>query len=394
MMVPQSEIEARIEQTQVMLTRRGIDCAIIVQSTDLFYLAGTAQQSHLLVPAVGEPLLLVRRDPIRARAESPLARVQSFASLRNLPDSLARLGVPATARLGLEFDVLPVMNYRRYERLFPQADLVDCGAALREIRAVKSPWELEQLRQAGVRAASAFAAAASALAPGVTEGELASVIVSTLWRDGHPGLLRMRGMNQEMSLVHVLSGPDAGIASGADSPLGGQGRTAAYPQGASDRPIRKGEAVVIDLGASMDGYTVDQTRTFSIGPLPETLSSAYETCRSIHREIASAARPGVPCGQIYELAVRQASEAGYETTFMGTAPMQVSFVGHGVGLEVDELPILGRGLEAPLDVGNVIAVEPKIRIPGTGAVGIEDTCVVTAGGLEALTIGDEGVWEV
>jgi Xaa-Pro dipeptidase len=394
MTVPSSEIEHRLARMQVLLAQREIDCAIIVQSTDLFYLTGTAQQSHLLVPAVGEPLLLVRRDPLRARAESSLARVESFTSLRDLPGSLARLGLPATARLGLELDVLPVLNFRRYEQLFSEAELVDCGASLRELRAVKSPWEVDQLRQAGLRSAAAFEAAAAALAPGVTEGELASVVVSTLWRDGHPGLLRMRGMNQEMPLVHVLAGPHAGIASGSDTPFGGHGRTAAIPQGASDRPIRRGEAVVIDIGASVGGYIVDQTRTLSIGPLPQSLSSAYETCRSIRHEIASAARPGVSCSEVYELAVRRAIEAGYETTFMGTAPMQVSFVGHGVGLEVDEFPILGRGWDVPLAAGNVIAVEPKIRIPGQGAVGIEDTCVVTTTGLEALTPGDDGVWEV
>ena len=151
---------------------------------------------------------------------------------------------------------------------------------------------------------------------------------------------------------------------------------------------------MIDIGASVGGYIVDQTRTLSIGPLPESLSSAYETCRSIRHEIASAARPGVSCSEVYDLAVRLAIEAGYETTFMGTAPMQVSFVGHGVGLEVDEFPILGRGWDVPLAAGNVVAVEPKIRIAGQGAVGIEDTCVVTATGLEALTPGDDGVWEV
>lgn len=394
MTVPSSEIEHRLAQTRAALVQRDIECAIIVQSTDLFYLTGTAQQSHLLVPAVGEPLLLVRRDPVRARSESTLERVESFTSLRDLPDSLARLGVPATARLGLELDVLPVTNFRRYEQLFPEAELVDCGTLLREVRAVKSPWEVDQLRHAGVRAAAAFEAAAAALSPGMTEGELASVVASTLWRDGHPGILRMRGMNQEMPLAHVLAGPHAGVASGSDTPFGGHGRSAAIPQGASDRPIRRGEAVVIDVGAFLGGYIVDQTRTLSIGPLPEDLRSAYETCRSIRHEVTSAALPGVACAEVYELAVRRAKEAGYETTFMGTAPMQVSFVGHGVGLEVDEFPILGRGWMAPLAAGNVIAVEPKIRIPGRGAVGIEDTCLVTAAGLEALTTGDDGVWEV
>ncbi len=394
MTVPLSELETRLARTQAEFVRKRIDAAVIVQTVDLFYLTGTAQQSHLIVPAVGEPLLLVRRDPTRARAESPLARVESFRSFRDLPAALARLGIPADARLGLELDVLPVTNFHRYEQLFPKAEIVDCGAAIRKLRAVKSPWEVERLRQAGLRSGAAFEAAAAALRPGITESELASIVVATLVRDGHPGLLRMRGFNQEMPLAHVFAGPDAGIASGTEAPFGGRGSTPAVPQGASDRPIQKGEAVVIDVGGSVDGYIVDQTRTLSIGPLPEDLQRAYETCRDIHHEIAAAARPGVTCAQVYDLAVRSAGKAGYEATFMGAFPTQVSFIGHGIGLEVDELPVLGRGSDMPLVAGHVVAVEPKIRIPRRGAVGIEDTCLVTADGLQSLTPGDDGVWEV
>ena len=93
MTVPSSELESRLSRMQAELTREGIEAAVIVQTADLFYLTGTAQQSHLIVPATGEPLLLVRRDPARARAESALTRVESFHSLRDLPASLARLGV-------------------------------------------------------------------------------------------------------------------------------------------------------------------------------------------------------------------------------------------------------------------------------------------------------------
>ena len=313
--------------------------------------------------------LMVRRPPGATQSRSSAAsdvykrqQVESFTSLRSLPDALKRLGVPESARLGLELDVLPVLNFRRYEQLFPQAQLVDCGGMLRNLRAVKSPWELEQIRQAGLSATAALAAAASALTPGITEAELPAAVAATLIRDGHTGLLRMRGFNQELPSVHVFSGPEAGVASGPDAPFGGHGHNAAYPQGASHRPIKRGEAVVIDLGGSANGYAFDQTRTLCIGPLPEPLRAAYETCRTIHREIVTTARPGAACEQIYEMALARAVAAGYETTFMGSAPMQVGFVGHGIGLEVDEFPILGRGWgDVRLAAGNVLAVEPKIR---------------------------------
>ncbi len=394
MTVPLNELESRLARTRTELVRRRIDAAVLVQTVDLFYLTGTAQQAHLIVPALGEPLLLVRRDLDRARAESPLTMIEDFRSFRDLPAVLARLGISGESRIGLELDVLPVTNFRRYEQLLPKAEFVDFGATMREIRAVKSPWEIERVRSAGLRSAAAFEAAAAALRPGMTESELASIVGATLVRGGHPGLLRMRGFNQEMPLAHVFAGPDAGMASGSEAPFGGRGSTPAVPQGASNRPIQRGEAVVIDVGGSVDGYVADQTRTLSIGPLPDDLQRAYDTCRDIYHEIATAARPGVTCAHVYDLALRSADDAGYRTTFMGAFPAQVSFVGHGIGLEVDELPVLGRGLDMLLAEGHVVAVEPKIRIPGRGAVGIEDTCLVTADGLQSLTPGDDQVWVV
>jgi Xaa-Pro dipeptidase len=394
MTVPLTELESRLTKVQAGLKGEGIDAALIIQTADLYYLTGTAQQSHLLLPAAGEPLLLVRRDPARARAESALARVESFASFRELPAALARIGLAGACRLGLELDVLPVVHLRRYEQLFQEAELVDCSSILRETRSVKSPWEVERLREAGLQSEAAFVAAAGALREGMTEAELASVIMATLVREGHPGLLRMRGFNQEMPLAHVFAGPDAGVASYADAPFGGRGRTPAVPQGASDRTIGRGEAVVIDIGGSVAGYIVDQTRTLCLGALPEDLSRAYQTCRAIHHEVMEAARPGASCAQLYDLAVGRATEAGYQDTFMGTAPTQVTFLGHGIGLEVDELPILGRGWDRPLVPGNVIAIEPKIRFAELGAVGVEDTCLVTEDGLDPITSGDDDVWEL
>lgn len=394
MTVPLSELEARLTKVQAELAAQELDAALIVQTADLYYLTGTAQQAHLLLPVEGEPLLLVRRDPLRARAESPLPNVHSIASLREVAESAARLGLPASSRLGLELDVLPLNHYRRYEQLFPQAELLDCSPVLREVRSVKSPWEIERLRQAGRQSEAGFAIAAQAIRPGISESEVASLIVAALLKAGHPGLLRMRGLNQEMLLAHVYAGPDAGAASYADSPLTGLGRTPAVPQGASDRPIQRGEAVVIDIGGALDGYAVDQTRTFSLGPLPSDLREAHQACRDIKDELRAAAVPGARAGDLYALAANRAADLGYADSFMGAVPNQVSFVGHGIGLEIDELPVLGRGLDRPLAAGNVIAVEPKILLAGRGAVGVEDTCLVTPSGLEPLTTGDDALVEL
>jgi len=394
MNVPLTEIEDRLRRVQTGLAEGGVDAAVIVHNVGLYYLTGTTQQAHLLVPAQGEPLLLVRRDLDRARAESPLPRIEGLASLRALPEAFAGLGVKADARLAFELDVLPVMHWRRYHELFPHSHLVDCGMLMREVRSVKSAWEIERLREAGHQADVALAAAAEALRPGMTEAELAAVVAASLVRQGHPGLLRMRGLNQEMPLVHVFAGPDAGAPSGGDVPFAGRGHTPAVPQGASCRPIGPHEAVVVDLGSSIGGYIVDTTRTFSLGPLPPDLAAAYDACRGIRRALLSTAAAGVSTRELYESAARQAADAGYADHFMGAAPSQVSFVGHGVGLEVDELPVLSRAAGRPLADGNVVAIEPKILLPGRGAVGVEDTCVVGPAGFTPVTETSDALWEV
>lgn len=389
MTIPLEELEARLARVQAGLIAEQVEAAMIVQTADLYYLTGTAQQSHLLLPAQGEPLLLVRRDPARARQESPLPRLESLVSLRDLPAALARLGLPAPSRLALELDVMPVTVFRRYQQLFPETEFADCSPILREARAVKTPYEIALLEQAGRMSQNALDEAAAAMKPGVTEAAIAGVIMASFMRQGHPGLLRMRGLNQEMPCVHVLSGPDAGVASYTDAPFGGRGHTPAVPQGAGPRSLAAGEAVAIDLGAMVEGYIVDQTRTFCLGSLPDDLRQAYEACRLIYQELCAATRPGVPAGDLYDLALTRAQEMGYGETFLGAAPMQVSFIGHGIGLEVDELPVLGRGSARRLQAGNVLAIEPKILLPGRGAVGIEDTFLVREGGLKQLTPGDD-----
>jgi Xaa-Pro dipeptidase len=393
-LVPFGEIESRLGAVQSRLASDGIDAAVLTQTVDLFYLTGTAQQGHVILPADGEPTLLVRRDIARAREESPLHRIEPFESLDDIPSVLGSLGIPGAARIALELDVLPVTHYRRYERVLPTADVVDCGRLMREVRSVKSPWEIARMREAARLTEQALTAGAQQFRVGATEAEMAAAFAAELLRRGHAGVLRMRGLNQEMPLVHVFAGPEAGVPSGLDVPFAGTGHSPAVPQGPGSRPIGRGEAIVVDLGSSVDGYVVDTTRTFSIGPLEPQLLAAHDTCRAIRREILRAGVPGASTVGLYQRALRMAAEMGYGANFMGAEPNQVAFIGHGVGLEVDELPLLSRAGDRPLVPGNVIALEPKILLPGTGAVGIEDSCVVTETGLEPLTQIGDAVWEV
>jgi Xaa-Pro aminopeptidase len=387
--VPSSEIETRLRAFQAALREAGLQAALVVQSADLYYLTGTTQSAHLLVPADGQAALLVRKTLERARAESPLARIEPLTSLRELPDALAAAGARG-GRLGLELDVLPAARYLDYERRLPGFELSDCSALLRALRAVKSAWELDRIREAAATLSRLPECIAGVLREGMTELELAAEVEAWLRRQGHQGVLRMRAFNGEVHYGTIAAGPNAAVPGGTDTPLVGQGPNAYVAKGSSSRPIGRGEPVIVDLVGASLGYMADQTRTFSIGPISPRLREAYDRALLIMREVARAARPGVRGSELYDLALELSGDLREHFA----SAERISFVAHGFGLEIDEPPFLARGYEEPLVAGHVFALEPKFVFPDEGAVGVENSYAVTANGTERLTTAPEDLIEL
>jgi Xaa-Pro dipeptidase len=384
-MVPRAEIERRLTGFQAALRAEGLDGALVIQDVDLFYLSGTAQSAHLVVPAEGEPALHVRKVLERARHESPLERVEPLRSLRDLPGALADCGLGG-GRLGVELDVLPAALYLGYARRLDGFELVDCSAAIRRLRAVKSDWEVANVRAAADMLSHVPDWVARHARPGMAERELSAELERELRLAGHQGVVRFRGFNQELFYGSVLAGPSAAVPGATETPIVGPGPNVSVSKGASARPIQRGEPIVVDLCGSHEGYLADQTRTFSLGPLDGRFREAYAAAREILHRVADEAVPGTTGADLYERSLELAK--GLEG-FMGAGSERVSFVGHGFGLEIDELPLLARGWDEPLVEGMVFALEPKLVFPGEGAVGIENSYLVTAGGAEPLTSAGE-----
>jgi Xaa-Pro dipeptidase len=386
---PADEIDRRIAAFQAGLQRDGLDAALLVQSADLVYLSGTAQNAHLIVPAAGEPLLLVRRDLERARAESALGRIEPFASLRALPAALASLGLPERLRLGLELDVLPAASYLRYCELLPGAEMHDCMPALWSARSRKSEWELERIRAACVQTRRALEYAPQLLLPGRLECDILGELGQHMLLDGHEATIRFRGINSEFFFGQVLAGESGAVPGPSDTPLHGPGLSSAQGRGPGRRPLREGDAVVIDISGLSEGYVSDQTRTFFVGHADPLLLAAYETCRRILAECTALLRPGTPGSAVYERALEVATEAGHAEHFMGAGDGRVRFVGHCIGLELNEPPYLAHGYGAALEEGNVAAIEPKLAFAGLGAVGVENSYLIGPDGPVQLTGGTE-----
>lgn len=390
MTIPAAEIEGRVARFQEALRAAELDGALVVQETDLVYLAGTGQSAHLVVPAEGEPALFVRKTLERAREESPLARVEPLRSLRDLPGALASCGVEG-GRLGLELDVLPAASYLAYARRLDRFELADCSLPLRRVRALKTTWELERIHVAAEQLSHVPEWMARHARPGMTEVELAAELERELRLAGHQGPIRFRAFNNELFYGSVLAGPSGAVPGSTETPVVGPGPNVAVSKGASHRLIEEGEPILIDFAGAYEGYLADQTRTYSLGPLPRYLEEPYEAAREILHRVAAEARPGVTGAQLYEKAMEL---AGDREGFMGWGDERVSFVGHGIGLEIDELPLLARGWDEPLEAGMVFALEPKFVFPEVGAVGIENSYLVTGNGVERLTSAPEELIEL
>jgi Xaa-Pro aminopeptidase len=377
------EFCTRIRRFQACLREDGLAGAVIVQNVDRYYFTGTMQDGYVVIPVEGDPLILVRKDPERAAEESPLS-VEPLGRAAEVTERVREVLGEIPSPLGLELDVLPVIQAERLKSLFPGAEVGSAVRALRATRAIKTRFEVGKVRRSAHLLAEVVALTPRYLRDGVREIELASHLERELRVRGHGGLTRMRGFNQEMFYGYVVAGPAAATVSFADAPTGGRGLAPAMPLGAGPRRIRPGEPVVVDLIGNYRGYLSDVTRIFSLGPPVEPFEAAFEAALGVQRAVVSAARPGVLASHLYQVALAAADETPFAQHFMGETH-KVNFVGHGIGLEVDEAPFIARGFDVPLAEGMVFALEPKFTFAGRGVVGIEDTYVVTPTGLDRLT---------
>lgn len=379
-----SEYQNRIKKLQNRLAQDRTDGVLLVYPIDVYYYTATRQTATLWVPTEGQPVLLVKKSYERAKQEScvedirPFPRSKDFASIVN-----------GARTIGLTFDVLPVQQFQYYGKLLPDVTFVDISTAYRELRSVKSAWELERMRHAGRQLSAVIASIGEIIKPGMREVDLAAEIEMRLRRCGGEGYVRMRAFNQELFHGLVVCGSGAAQGGFFDGAVTGRGLSAAAAHGASTDVLAPDQPILVDYTGVFDGYIVDMTRMFVCGTLDVKLTDAFKVARNIQDKIAAQLKPGAVCSDLFEQSKAMAQEAGLGDFYMGIPGENAKFVGHGVGLELDELPVLAQGFDQPLVAGQVIAVEPKFVFPDLGPVGIENTYAVTASGGEKITPLDD-----
>ena len=318
--------------------------------------------------------------------ESGLKEVVPFGSMKDIPAILEQYGYAAPKRIGLELDVLPVNFYERYRMIYPNAVFFDATPLIRKVRMIKSHYEIHLMKDAADQVDRVYRRAKEIIRVGATDLEIAAELEFTARKDGHQGLVRMRGFNSELFYAQIFSGTDTAVPSYSDTPLGGLGLNTSFGQGAGLKRIEANEPIIVDFGGCVDGYLSDQTRVFSIGTLSDRLRRAYDDMLEIQALMTRVIEIGMSWGALYDTCLKCAVEMGYADSFMGAKRSQVSFIGHGLGVEIDEYPFIARGFnKMPLEVGMAFAFEPKVVFPGEGAIGIENTFYLSNEGLKRLT---------
>jgi Xaa-Pro aminopeptidase len=356
-----------------------IDAAIIACNINLFYTYGQIISGYLYLPLKSPAQIFVKR-PNNISGEF----IHAIRKPEQIVDILKEEGVAMPTKLMLEGDELSFNEYNRLASLFPDAEVVNGTPIIRQARSIKTDMEIEMFRRSGIAHTNAYNKIPSVYRPGMTDRELSIEIERLMRLEGNLGIFRVFGQSMEIFMGSVLAGDNAATPSPFDFALGGQGLNPALPVGANGTPLKEGYSVMVDMGGNFNGYMGDMSRVFSIGKLTQEAYDAHQLCLDVQNEVVEMAKPGVVCEDLYNKAIKMVTAAGYADRFMGTA-QQARFIGHGIGLEINEMPVIAPRMKMELEPGMVFALEPKIVIPGVGPVGVENSWAVNAEGLEKLT---------
>lgn len=378
------EIDLRIQRVCAELSKQGIEAMLVSSNVNLYYTSGRVFSGYTYITSCGEVTYFVKR-PIGLQGEN--------VKYIRKPEQIAELLDVTPIKIALELDSLTVNDYIRLSKVFKGCEIVDCSAVLRRCRSVKTSYEVAKMKECGVRHDEAYKHIAEAYREGMTDAQLQIEMERALRLKGSLGIFRIHGESMELFMGNVLCGDNADAPSPYDFAMGGAGLDNSLPVGCNGSIIKSGMTVMVDMCGNFNGYMTDMTRSFYVGVLDETAKKAHELSIAIHHRLMKEGRPGVAASRLYEIAVEMTKEAGLEDFFMGHK-QKAGYIGHGVGIEVNEAPVLAPRSREILEEGNVIALEPKYVIPGVGAVGIESTYVVTANGLECITNFPEEIIEL
>jgi len=377
------ELKLRWNKIQQNMSDVHADGLLICDNVNLYYVSGRIFRGYCYIPVKGEPIFFVRR-PLGLNG----TQVVYIRKPEEIGEYLQKNGIAFPDKLLLESDSISYSDYKRYETIFTPKEVLNGTALLRRCRSIKTPYEIDLIRRSGELHAKAYETIPSLYRKGMTDVEFSIELEHECRKLGSLGIFRIFGQSMEIFMGSVLAGDNADTPSPYDFAMGGAGLDVSLPVGCNGTVLTEGMSLMVDMGGNFTGYMTDMTRTYAIGSVQELALKAHETSIAIHQAIVAKSRPGVAAKDLYELAAEMANDARLSDYFMGHR-QKAGFIGHGVGIEINEAPVLAPRSRDILAEGMVFALEPKFVIPGTGALGIENTYAVTADGVEKLTVCKE-----
>ena len=346
-----NDLKIKWDRMRDGMAKMGIDACLLTVDVNLYYTTGQIYSGYFYLPVDGEPWFLIKR-----------------------PNGLSGHQV----------------EYIRLDKVFQPEEAGNATAFMRNLRRVKTPWEIGQFRIAARKHEATYSEIPECFRPGMTDLEFQYEIEKRMRKNGSIGLFRAFGANMDIYMGSILAGENAETPSPFDFALGGGGIDASCPLGANGTLLKEGTAIMVDMAGNYTAYMTDMTRVFSVGRLTEEAYRAHQVALTIQQEVENATRPGTACSDLYNIAANIAKKEGLSANFMGTE-QQAKFVGHGIGIQINELPVLTPRSKEELLPNMVFALEPKFVIPGVGAVGIENSFLVTETGVEKLTRFNEEI---
>lgn len=384
----ENELELKWRRIQQAMRQEEADGCLLTMNMNLYYVSGQVFNGYFYLPAEGRPYWFVKRLTIPETNQ-----VHVIRKPEQIPDFFRDLNLAMPRKLLLEADELSYNEYIRLQHVFRAEATGNASALIRHIRMIKTPWEIEQMRISARKHEAVYREIPACYRPGMRDIELQIEIEKRMRVHGSLGYFRAFGSNMDIFMGSLLAGENAGEPSPFDFALGGTGMHASGPLGANGTLLREGTTVMADMSGNYTAYQTDMTRVFSIGKLPDRAYRVHRVALEIQARMERTAKPGVPRAELYRDALAMAGQEGLEDCFMGTR-FQAKFVGHGVGLEINELPVLTTRSKDILQPGMTFAFEPKFVLAGIGAVGIENTFLVTDSGVEKMTLLDENIIEL
>lgn len=384
-MAMENELVLRQRKVQQAMLQMQVDGCLLSVDVNLYYMTGRVFSGYFYLPVVGEGHWFVKR-PNGLSADS----ISYIRKPEQIVEIFEAKGWTLPKNLLLETDEITYNECVRLQAALQLENIGNATTLMRQTRMIKTPYEVEQFRLSARKHAAVYAEIKSCYRKEMTDIQFQAEIERCMRLNDSIGVFQTFGTNMNIFMGSILAGPNAEAPSPFDFALGGEGQSSLCPIGASGVVLKEGMAVMVDMAGNYTAYLTDMTRTFSIGKITELAYRAHQVSIDIQNEMLQTAGPGTSCADIYNRALARVEKEGLADYFMGTK-QQAKFVGHGVGLQINELPVMTPRSKEVLQPNMVFALEPKFVIPHVGAVGIENTFLVTENGIEKLTLFEEEI---